>query len=162
MPVPVSGLTGVTTIAAGADHGLALLSNGTVMAWGSNLDDQLGDGENGESASSDVPVPVSELSVVRPSSRRLAQPCPAEQRNRHGLGENFGGELGDGTKSESDVPVAVSALSGVASIAAGDEDSFAVLENDTVMAWGFNGSGQVGDGQKGRETNSAVPVPVVA
>ncbi len=45
MPVAVSGLGEVTAIAAGTYHSLALLSNGTVMAWGSNDSGELGDEE---------------------------------------------------------------------------------------------------------------------
>ena len=44
----MSGLSGVTAIAAGYDFGLALLSNGTVMAWGNNSEGELGDGLGGE------------------------------------------------------------------------------------------------------------------
>ena len=36
VPVGVSGLSGVTAVSGGADFGLALLSDGTVMAWGEN------------------------------------------------------------------------------------------------------------------------------
>ena len=43
-PVPVSGLSGVIALAAGSSHTLALKSDGTVWAWGSNYDGQLGDG----------------------------------------------------------------------------------------------------------------------
>src|SRR4029079_11022143 len=57
-PVPVSGLSGVVAISAGDDHNLALLGDGTVMAWGANNDGQLGDNSTEES---DVPVPVSGL-----------------------------------------------------------------------------------------------------
>ena len=34
VPVPVSGLSEVVAISAGAEHSLALLKNGTVMSWG--------------------------------------------------------------------------------------------------------------------------------
>ena len=74
MPVAVSGLGEVTAIAAGTYHSLALLSNGTVMAWGSNDSGELGDESFGgpetcifgpnSSACSDVPVAVSGLSEV--------------------------------------------------------------------------------------------------
>src|SRR5215472_12236013 len=56
VPVPVTGLTGVTALSAGLAHSLALLSGGTVMAWGLNDQGQLGTGPGG--GSSDVPVPV--------------------------------------------------------------------------------------------------------
>jgi alpha-tubulin suppressor-like RCC1 family protein len=41
-PVAVPGLTGVTQIAAGGLHALALQSNGTVLSWGDNGSGQLG------------------------------------------------------------------------------------------------------------------------
>ncbi|MFV1213323.1 hypothetical protein QML11_28140, partial [Klebsiella pneumoniae] len=43
-PVPVSGLAGVTAIAAGGFHCLARLSDGTVKSWGNNSYGQLGNG----------------------------------------------------------------------------------------------------------------------
>jgi alpha-tubulin suppressor-like RCC1 family protein len=43
-PVRVSGLSGVTAIAAGNYHSLALLSDGTLWAWGSDSSGQLGTG----------------------------------------------------------------------------------------------------------------------
>ncbi len=42
-PVQVSGLTGIVAIFAGANHNLALKSDGTVWAWGDNTQGQLGD-----------------------------------------------------------------------------------------------------------------------
>ncbi len=42
--VTVAGPHTVRSVSAGSDHGLALLSNGTVKAWGSNEFGQLGDG----------------------------------------------------------------------------------------------------------------------
>lgn len=44
VPVMVPGLSGITAIAAGAFHSLALKNDGTVWAWGYNGHGQLGDG----------------------------------------------------------------------------------------------------------------------
>ncbi len=56
MPVAVSGLSGVTAISAGEEGAVsALLSNGTVMAWGDNQQGVLG---IGTTTDSDVPVAV--------------------------------------------------------------------------------------------------------
>ena len=61
-PVQVSGLTGVTAIAVGAYHSLALKSDGTVRAWGYNEYGQLGNGMAGTMG--DYPEQVSGLTGV--------------------------------------------------------------------------------------------------
>ena len=62
LPVPVSGLQYVTAVAAGGRHSLALMADGTVMAWGNNSSGQLGDGTT---TLRSVPVQVSALSGVK-------------------------------------------------------------------------------------------------
>ena len=44
-PVPVSGITNATAIAAGGTQSCAILTGGTIDCWGLNLAGQLGDGE---------------------------------------------------------------------------------------------------------------------
>ena len=61
VPTQVSGLTNVVATAAGNTHSLALRSNGTVWAWGSNSEGQLGQGNNNFSDQL-VPVKVKGLS----------------------------------------------------------------------------------------------------
>lgn len=145
-PVPVSGLKHVTAISAGGYHALALLSNGTVMAWGDNEGGQLG---NGTKTDSNVPVAVSGLSGVVTSISAGA----------------FGSLalMSDGTVMEwgnfNVLPVAVSGLSEVAAIAQGAGPNLALLRDGTVMAWGENGWGELGNGTT---TNSATPVAVCA
>ena len=111
VPVAVSGLGGVTAIAAGADHSLALLSDGTVMAWGYNGSGQLG---NGTTTDSDVPVAVSGLSgtvtaIAGGGTHSLAL---LSDGTVMAWGRNGSGQLGNGTTTDSHVPVAVSGLSG--------------------------------------------------
>jgi alpha-tubulin suppressor-like RCC1 family protein len=168
-PIRVSGLSGVVAIAAGAQHSLALLSNGTVMAWGDNESGQLGDGsmsgpdhcytEQEPTQCSTSPVPVSGLSEVTAIAAGQNYNL-ALLRNGTVMawGSNGWGELGDGANSwGDDVPAPVTGLSGVTAIAAGEGSSLALLGNGTVMAWGANEFGQLGDGTL---TQSDVPVAV--
>src|SRR5262249_31207292 len=60
-PVPVSGLTNVTAIAAGSGHSIALKSDGTVRTWGNNVYGQLGIGSSDENPH---PTPVAVSGVV--------------------------------------------------------------------------------------------------
>src|SRR5207245_594502 len=58
-PVPVSGLgagSGVVAIAAGGSFGLALRSNGELMAWGNNASGELGNGKAPNDSSKPVRV----------------------------------------------------------------------------------------------------------
>src|SRR5205085_5487960 len=59
-PVAVGGLTNVMALAAGASHSLALKTDGTVWAWGSNSTGQLGNGctIGGTCANSATPLQV--------------------------------------------------------------------------------------------------------
>jgi alpha-tubulin suppressor-like RCC1 family protein len=62
-------------------------------------------------------------------------------------GRNNSGELGDGTTTQRDAPVAVSGLaSGVSAITAGGDHSCAVARAGGVKCWGYNRYGQLGDG----------------
>jgi alpha-tubulin suppressor-like RCC1 family protein len=67
VPTAVPGLTGVTAIAAGYRHSLALKGDGTVWAWGSNADGELGNGTvttAGPCACSATPAQVLDLAGV--------------------------------------------------------------------------------------------------
>ncbi len=74
-------------------------------------------------------------------------------------GYNVDGELGNGTNTDSNIPVQVSLPSGVTmtNIAAGDGDCLALASNGTVWAWGDNSAGELGNGTN---TDSDIPVKV--
>jgi alpha-tubulin suppressor-like RCC1 family protein len=128
VPVPVTGLSGVTSISAGARFSLALLGDGTAMAWGSDEDGQLGDGVL--QPTEETPGAVSGLSEVAEVSA-AGQHSMALMDNGTVMtwGEGKMGELGNGTASErSDVPVLVSGLSQARGIAAGGAHDLAYSE----------------------------------
>jgi alpha-tubulin suppressor-like RCC1 family protein len=162
VPVAVKGLSGVTAISAGGEFSVALLGKGTVEAWGSNEFGQLGTGGEEEEEGSDVPVKVGALSgvtsIAAGSNHALALLSGGTVM---AWGEDAYGELGNATiKTREETPVAVGGLSGVVAISAGGQDSAAVLSGGSVMTWGINRWGTLGDGTSG--SPSDVPVLVSA
>jgi alpha-tubulin suppressor-like RCC1 family protein len=72
-------------------------------------------------------------------------------------GANSHGQLGNGTRSRSSVPVQVKNLTDVVAIAAGGYYGLASDSSGRVWTWGGNGDGQLGDGTT---NDSLVPVQV--
>jgi alpha-tubulin suppressor-like RCC1 family protein len=163
-PEAVKGLTHVTAIAAGGQHSLALLSDGTVMAWGSDEYGQLGNpiAEETESEQdiSSVPVPVEGLSAVTAIAAGAHHSLALlGDGSVMAWGEDEFGELGDGAIApDHEAPVPVSGLSGVTAIAAGGEHSLALLAGGSVMTWGDNGRGELGNASPAELSD--VPVTV--
>jgi alpha-tubulin suppressor-like RCC1 family protein len=160
-PVPVSLPSGAkaTAIAGQSFGGLALLSTGRVLAWGDNDHGQLG---NGTTDNSDVPVPVSVPSgttVVSIAGEGYGALAMTSAGQLLAWGYNQDGELGNGTTTSGSVPVTVSLPQGtsVKAIAGEGYDGLALTSTGKVLAWGFNGDGELGDGNT---TNSSIPVAV--
>jgi hypothetical protein len=140
--MPVNGLTGVTAVAAGGLHSLALRSDRTVWAWGWNGEGQLGDGTTTQRS---TPVQVNGLTgvtaVAAGSDHSLAL---RNDGTVWAWGSNSSGKLGDGTTTNASTPIQVSGLSGVTAIAAGSSHSLAVRGDGTVWAWGEGQWDQLG------------------
>ncbi|MFE4517101.1 RCC1 domain-containing protein [Kitasatospora sp. NPDC056783] len=146
-PGRVAGLTTTTDIAAGGAHSLALLADGTVMAWGQNTHGQLGDGS---SADSNVPVRVEGLHKVVAIAAGLHHSLALrEDGTVWAWGHGLNGQLGDGTSASRGTPAQVTGLTGITRIAAGANHSLALAgapgTANTVKAWGYNATGQLGD-----------------
>ena len=123
VPVRVSGLTGVTAVAAGNATGYAVLG-GTVWAWGEGADGQLG---NGGTAGSLVPVQVSGLTgVTAVAGGGLNGYAVGGDGTVWAWGIQYYGGLGNGGTANSLVPVQVSGLIGVTAIAATQRTGYAL------------------------------------
>jgi Regulator of chromosome condensation (RCC1) repeat len=91
VPSMVPGLTRATAVAVGDEHACALLLDGTIQCWGSNVYGQLGNG----SAASTTPVPVSGVTGAVAIATGLAHTCALMADGTVACwGENAYGELG--------------------------------------------------------------------
>lgn len=107
-PLEIPGLTsGATAVSAGYRHTCALLNSGGIKCWGANYDGALGEGAT--EMTKNIPVDVSGLtSSVIAISAGLDHTCVlAIGGGVKCLGNNFYGQLGNGTKMDSNIPVNV-------------------------------------------------------
>jgi RHS repeat-associated protein len=72
-------------------------------------------------------------------------------------GYNVDGELGNGTTNNSSVPVQVSGLSSVSTVAAGDFTSYALKTDGSIWDWGYGGDGELGNGTNTNSTTATQP-----
>ena len=151
-PVLVSLPSGVSVaaVSAGYAHTLALTTTGAVYAWGSNASGQLGDGTK---TSTDVPVKTAVPSGTTVTMVSAGYGHSLALTSTGGVlawGANDHGQLGTGTLISSATPVAVN-LAGAhaSSVAAGFRHSAATTTSGAALAWGDNGSGELGTGQPG-------------
>lgn len=156
---------GIIAVSAGNNHSVALCTDGTVVAWGLNDAGQLG---NNSTVNSLVPVAVNMAGVL--SGRTVIAVAAGYQHTLvlcsdgrvFGWGSGGLGQLGTSPAANSLVPVAVNTsgmLSGktVIAIAAGFWHNVALCSDGTVVSWGYNGTGQLGNNST---TSSNTPVAV--
>jgi alpha-tubulin suppressor-like RCC1 family protein len=137
-----------TAIAANEYDSMAIGSDDQLYAWGQNADGQLGDGTQNPH---DVPEVITLGPGVSPTSISAGVSdslAIGSNGDLYAWGDNFYGQLGDGTTTDRSSPELITLAPGVSAtaVAAGAGDSFAVGSNGDLYAWGLNNSGQLGDG----------------
>ena len=158
-PVPVYGLSeGVQAVVAGHRHTCALMEGGGVKCWGENASGGVGDGS---AVNRNTPVDVPGLSTgVAALEAGAGHTCALmEDGGVQCWGWNPNGQVGDGTEIDRRLPVPVVGLPGKAvGIAAGDQHTCALIADGSVVCWGANANGQLGDGTR---LHSHAPVRVI-
>ncbi|MFI1469580.1 RCC1 domain-containing protein [Streptomyces wuyuanensis] len=155
--VTVTGISEIVDLGRGpsANHGLAVLPNHTVKAWGINLQGQLGDG-----TTTNHPTPGTVAGITtatKVATGAVHSLAVLKDGTVRAWGDNSNGQLGDGTNADSSLPVQVSGIGTATAVAAGEFHSLALLRDGTVRAWGDNNFGQLGNGTN---ADSNVPVTV--
>jgi alpha-tubulin suppressor-like RCC1 family protein len=156
----------VVQASPGGYASLELLANGTVDAAGYNYYGELGDGSLEDHF---VPIQVPGLAdVAAVSAGAFHSLALLANGTVDSWGDDYEGQLGDGRTVRSGcecearpAPVegvgGAGRLEGVAAIGAGYDQSYALLADGDVLAWGDGSSGQLGNG---RSEHSDTPVEV--
>jgi alpha-tubulin suppressor-like RCC1 family protein len=168
-PVKVRGLAGITQIAAGPTHNLALTGDGKVMSWGSNSTGELGVGTRDTGWTPAEVTGLTNVVAIAAGSGQGTYGVSAAVRQDGTLwvwGSGSSAMMGNGVRNPSPddaggrnlLPLQVKGIAGAKAAAVGAGHIAAVLNDGSVRAWGMNGYGEVGLG-----ANSAyevVPVKV--
>ncbi len=157
-------LNGITAIAAGHSHSVALSFTGAVLAWGANNYGQCGvDPDDFYAIGWPTPVVVGSPLNAPPETKFLAGPragfVAVAAGDYHTValysdgsvmtwGGNASGQLGDGTNKDRPTPGKVKGLTHIKAIAAGSTFSLALDSAGNLWAWGNNALGQLGDGTR--------------
>jgi alpha-tubulin suppressor-like RCC1 family protein len=154
------------SIGAGLGHSLALQSNGTLWAWGSNFSGQLGTGDKLDKT---APVQVQNAGAA-PYVALAAGDAHSVARQADGTlwswGRSASGQLGNNVSD----PALFSQLSNPSPVqeflagsdwvdsAIGGSHSMGLKADGTLWAWGSNFSGQLGDGST---TDRSIPTSLL-
>jgi len=157
-PVAKTDLNGVTSVAAGSYHSLALMSDKTVRSWGWNGSGQLGNNSSADNSS--TPVTVSSLTNITSLAGGSGHSVALDSSNAVWTwGDNYLGQLGNGTTTNTLVPTSTSVLSGASGITAAGDFTTAWKSDGTVWAWGDNYNGQLGNGSSSKDHTTASSSP---
>ncbi len=152
LPVMVPGVVNAIAVAAGNEHTCAVQQDGQLLCWGDNHFGQLGHGIQEHHSFPPRPVPIAGKALTVAAGRRHT--CALLQdRTVQCWGEGFEGQLGDGLRKDSLLPVRVTVrdsgghvatLGHVTAITAGSQHTCALLKGGQLWCWGSNALGQLG------------------
>jgi alpha-tubulin suppressor-like RCC1 family protein len=153
-PTTVAGLGDVAELKAGEKYSCARKNDMTVWCWGDNGFGQLGDGTTSNHA---TPAPVGGLGadIVEIAAGRFSVCARHANGKASCWGQNDYGQLGNGTTTNSGVPVDVAGVADATQLALGITHACVLRRSGVVSCWGGNMNGQLGIG-----TTTTSPVVV--
>ena len=148
-PIQIGNDTNWSAISAGDYHTVAIKTDGTLWAWGYNVNGQVGDGTI---INKTIPIQIgtdnnwSQVSAAWDNTIALKT-----DGTLWTWGANHGSEFGDGLILNYTIPTQVGADSNWLDISAGYDHTLAIKTDGTLWTWGGNGWGALGDGTTTRK-----------
>ena len=147
---------GAVQIAAGADHTVAIRSDGTLWAWG---DDTYGELGNGTNAAEFVPTQIGTATWSAVAAGTAFTIALRSDGTLWAWGLNSSAQLGDGTTVNKNAPEQIGTVTNWSAVAAGAKHVLALRWDNNLWTWGDNTFGQLGNGTT---TNNLVPTQIGA
>jgi hypothetical protein len=133
-------------VEGGRSHTIALATDGTVYTWGDNGAGQLGSGVWVPTFRS-TPAPSQMANAIQVAAGYGFSMALTRQGNLAGWGDNFRGQLGDGTFDNRNSPVSCGGIGGcVIAVSCGETHTIALRADGVVYGWGNNLFGCLGRG----------------
>lgn len=152
VPTTVPGITDAIDVATGSAHTCVLHADGDVSCWGADVLGQVGNG--GTFGGLDVPSPTPTAAIGAPAleiAAGSAHTCARTASAVHCWGYNGDGQCGRDRMVEDGIfsPAPVSGVGVVQEIAAGSNHTCVHVAGRTLLCFGNNSDGQLGNGVTG-------------
>ncbi|MGY3088213.1 alpha-tubulin suppressor-like RCC1 family protein [Hymenobacter sp. UYAg731] len=146
-----------TQAAAGYKFSLALCSDGALYTWGNNQDGQLGDGTTTNRTTPVRVVPPTGQTWTQVAGGFWSAAALCSDGSLYTWGNNYGGQLGNGTVTGQLTPVRVGPPAGLrwVQVSVGYKHMLAICSDGSLYSWGDNYYGQLGN-----STNTGQRTPV--
>ncbi len=167
IPVTVSGGLKFVSVSGGFDHTCGVTTSGEAYCWGLNIASELGDGTMTGPQQCETEACSTRPSAVASGLAFASVSAGAGGFHSCGLttsgaaycwGDNSSGELGNGTNTSSDTPVAVAGGLTFTQVSTGYLHTCGVTRDGVAYCWGDNYSGNLGIGT---QNDASTPTPVL-
>jgi alpha-tubulin suppressor-like RCC1 family protein len=158
---PLTLKVAVNSISAGKQHTLAVKSDGSLWAWGSNTHGQLGSGNYGAGTEKATPIKIMDNVAFVSAGSEYSMAIKTDG-SLWAWGENSEGQLGTGKYGGDtaypnfyfdigvDEAKPVKIMDNVVYVSASDDHTAAVTSDGTLWTWGSNSGGGLGNGEIGQ------------
>lgn len=162
-PVQVFGnRTDWATVTTGAFHTCARRTTNRLFCWGLGGNGQVGNGSNTQEHPTPVQVVGNRTDWTSLTAGARDTCARRTTRRLYCWGQDFRGQLGNGTTTTDDqyTPVQVAGnRTDWAAVAAGEQHTCGIHTDGRLFCWGYDAYGQLGDG--GTNTDQPIPVEVI-